>query len=195
LDLPHHCFLMMRNGRLFSAPLRNPQRVLDVGTGTGLWVMDFADEFPSAQVIGTDLSPIQPGWVPPNAQFYVEDLEADWVYGPNEAFDMVHARVMGGSVNDWDKFCRQAFTHLKSDGYLELQEPEAWMTSDDDTKDRAEFVNQFQVKCNEAAAVFGKELNLASTHKQRLIDAGFVDVRDEVMKVFLHLSKEREIIC
>lgn len=27
---------------------------------------DFADEFPSAEVIGTDLSPIQPSWVPPN---------------------------------------------------------------------------------------------------------------------------------
>lgn len=27
---------------------------------------DFADEYPDAEVIGTDISPIQPGWVPPN---------------------------------------------------------------------------------------------------------------------------------
>lgn len=27
---------------------------------------DFADEFPEAEVTGTDISPIQPGWIPPN---------------------------------------------------------------------------------------------------------------------------------
>lgn len=27
---------------------------------------DFADEHPGAEVIGTDISPIQPKWVPPN---------------------------------------------------------------------------------------------------------------------------------
>jgi methylase of polypeptide subunit release factors len=33
--------------------------VLDIGTGTGIWAIDFADEHPEAEVIGTDLSPIQ----------------------------------------------------------------------------------------------------------------------------------------
>ena len=27
---------------------------------------DFADDHPNVQVIGTDISPIQPGWIPPN---------------------------------------------------------------------------------------------------------------------------------
>lgn len=27
---------------------------------------DFADEYPNAEVIGTDISPIEPFWVPPN---------------------------------------------------------------------------------------------------------------------------------
>lgn len=29
---------------------------------------DFADEFPNTRVIGTDISPIQPSWVPPNLE-------------------------------------------------------------------------------------------------------------------------------
>lgn len=27
---------------------------------------DFADDIPEAEVIGTDISPIQPTWIPPN---------------------------------------------------------------------------------------------------------------------------------
>lgn len=29
------------------------RNVLDIGTGTGVWAMDFADEHPKAQVVGT----------------------------------------------------------------------------------------------------------------------------------------------
>jgi len=28
---------------LYAAPLDNPQKVLDVGTGTGIWAIDFAE--------------------------------------------------------------------------------------------------------------------------------------------------------
>ena len=28
-------------GKLFYAPLENPKRVLDIGTGTGIWAMEF----------------------------------------------------------------------------------------------------------------------------------------------------------
>jgi methylase of polypeptide subunit release factors len=55
-------FNLILGGELHIAPLKNPQRVLDVGTGTGIWALDFAEQYPSAEVIGVDLSPIQPGW-------------------------------------------------------------------------------------------------------------------------------------
>lgn len=72
------------DGRLHLAPITSdPQDVLDVGTGRGDWAIDFAEygflvrnafqesstnhacahrKYPSARVIGTDLSPIQPLW-------------------------------------------------------------------------------------------------------------------------------------
>lgn len=34
---------MLLGGRLFNAPLKNPQKVLDLGTGTGIWAIDFAE--------------------------------------------------------------------------------------------------------------------------------------------------------
>jgi methylase of polypeptide subunit release factors len=48
------------DGKLYFAPIESPKRVLDIGTGTGIWAMDFGDEFPEAEVTGTDISPIQP---------------------------------------------------------------------------------------------------------------------------------------
>jgi hypothetical protein len=52
-------------------------------------------KFPSAQVIGNDISAIQPNWVVPNVEFIVEDFEAEWLYEPN-SFDFIHARLLAG---------------------------------------------------------------------------------------------------
>lgn len=65
----------MLNDKLFLAPLENPTAILDVGTGTGTWTMDCAGDYPGAQVVGFDPSPIQPTYVPPNLQFEIFDLE------------------------------------------------------------------------------------------------------------------------
>ena len=44
MDLVHHLYRLISGGELFFAPISdNPQRVLDLGTGTGIWAMDFAE--------------------------------------------------------------------------------------------------------------------------------------------------------
>lgn len=48
--------------KLFLAPINNPKRILDIGTGTGIWAIEMGDEYPDAQIIGTDLAPTQPTW-------------------------------------------------------------------------------------------------------------------------------------
>lgn len=69
---------------------------------------DVADQFPSAHVIGFDLSPTQPTWVAPNVRFEVNDACAsDWAY-PKNSFDYIHVRGMYGSVADWPSFYKQA---------------------------------------------------------------------------------------
>ena len=91
----------------------NPSRVLDIGTGTGIWAIEFAEQYPKSTVIGTDLSPVQPAWydtsatndsdwefttwlkllrVPDNVHFEIDDAEGRWGYSEN-SFG-IHHRVV-----------------------------------------------------------------------------------------------------
>lgn len=110
LDLQHHLFQLTFSGALFTAPIpkgKTLHRVLDVGTGTGIWAIDFADEHPESQVFGIDLSPIQPAMVPPNVTFQVDDLEEPWTF--TQKFDFIYSRMMCGAFADFDNFFRQSF--------------------------------------------------------------------------------------
>lgn len=62
LDFWSHTFVQTLDGELNAAPLEDPELVLDIGTGTGIWALDFADTHPDAQVIGTDVKPVQSSW-------------------------------------------------------------------------------------------------------------------------------------
>lgn len=49
--------------KLYFAPIgEKPARILDVGTGTGIWAIEMGDDFPDAEIVGTDLSATQPSW-------------------------------------------------------------------------------------------------------------------------------------
>lgn len=92
-DMAHEMMLQLTGRRLFRAPIgKSDQCVLDVGTGTGIWAIDVADENTSFSVVGTDLSPSQPEWVPPNCRFEIEDASKDeWTFKEN-TFHFIHIR-------------------------------------------------------------------------------------------------------
>jgi methylase of polypeptide subunit release factors len=48
-------FLLLLDRKLNMAPVENPQRIFDMGTGTGIWAIDAANEYPEAEVVGVDL--------------------------------------------------------------------------------------------------------------------------------------------
>lgn len=62
----HQLQRMILDGELHLAPIDSEgykvKRILDIGTGTGIWAIDMADKYPDTEILGVDLSPIQPGW-------------------------------------------------------------------------------------------------------------------------------------
>ncbi|KAF8457878.1 S-adenosyl-L-methionine-dependent methyltransferase [Kalaharituber pfeilii] len=183
LDIYHHIFLLLLGGKLYTAPLDNPQHVLDVGTGTGIWAIDFADQHPESQVLGNDLSPIQPKWVPPNLKFEVDDMEEEWAYH-DDFFDYIHIRSLSGSFRNWDAVLAQAYKKTKPGGYIEFQDYGSELFLHDGTQlgkspDEPP-VGQFFYYVTTAGEKQGRQMVVARGTKERLEKAGFVDVEEHL---------------
>ncbi|RFN46471.1 hypothetical protein FIE12Z_9306 [Fusarium flagelliforme] len=175
MDLGHHVYSLVLEGKLHLAPIGpNPQRVLDLGTGTGIWAIDFADEHPSSEIIGNDLSPIQPEW------YFNSPSMRD---STDMRFDFIHARELEACIADRDRLLQQAFKHLVPKGYFEIQVVDAKFLCDDGTIEKAPNAQLWMESMCEACAKFGKPIDGGTEWKERMEKAGFVDIHQEIRKV------------
>ncbi|KAH6867591.1 S-adenosyl-L-methionine-dependent methyltransferase [Thelonectria olida] len=180
MDIAHHMFTLAQGGKLHLAPIDSKiQKALDVGCGTGMWAIDFADEHPGCEVIGTDVSPIQPSWVPPNLKFEIEDCTQDWTFAA-DSFDYVYMRYLDGCIPDWKEQFKQAFRVLKPGGYLESFEASPNIESDDGTVAPGSPLNRWGDIFYEAGRKSGRTFTVIEEGLQRkcMEEAGFVDLQE-----------------
>lgn len=181
-DMKHAMVLELTDGKLVYAPIGDhPQKVIDLGTGTGIWAIDFADKYPSAQVTGVDLSPIQPSWIPPNLKFVVDDIEDDWLAGSD--YDLVYARNLAPLVKDFPKLLKRSFENLKPGGWIETGDFSANVDCDDGTMKDDWPLKVFWDKVQDAMTIFGTEIRIAPRVGELMEEAGFVNVQKRVFKV------------
>ncbi|GAB1214390.1 hypothetical protein ATERTT37_003552 [Aspergillus terreus] len=162
MDLSHHIYRMLLEGELNRAPVKNPARVLDIGTGTGIWAIDFAE-------------------IPPNCRFEVDDFEQPWSY--SQPFDYIHGRELEGSIRDHDRLFRQALENLKPGGWFEIASIEVNSYSDDDTHLKAQGMLDGVKGLHEASKKFGKAMDTVHTWADRIEKAGFVNVHEDIYKL------------
>ncbi|PVH79468.1 S-adenosyl-L-methionine-dependent methyltransferase [Cadophora sp. DSE1049] len=183
LDLQHHLLYMTFDGKLHTAPIPKKQqlhRVLDVGTGTGIWAIDFADEHPESEVIGVDLSPIQPSFVPPNLTFQVDDIEEEWTF--TNKFDFIYSRMMTGSLMNWPKFFSQSYGNLNPGGWIEVVDICLPYQSEDGTLKEDSAIHHWIKTGIPGVTALGREIHTAHTYKERMIAAGFENVTEVIYK-------------
>uniref|UniRef100_A0A0D2Y5U3 Methyltransferase type 11 domain-containing protein n=1 Tax=Fusarium oxysporum (strain Fo5176) TaxID=660025 RepID=A0A0D2Y5U3_FUSOF len=160
------------------------KRVLDVGTGT---------------VIGTDLSPIQPRWVPPNVKFELEDATKDWSW-PENHFDLVHVRFLIGAIADWGTLSKEASHRCKPGGFVESGEINPTFYSDNGTIDDVGALQTWNRLVIESGKGFGRSFTDIENDVQLFREAGLVPVggwpKDEKMRnvgQFLRASIENDL--
>lgn len=180
-DLKHAMFLKLFNKTLHFAPIRTEgsPNVIDLGTGTGIWAIDFADQYPDSSVLGIDLSPIQTPWVPPNLKFMVDDAESEWLHKP-DVFDYVHTRHTIQAFRDWPTMFERAFHHLKPGGWVECQEIDHFPRSEDGTLAPNNPLKEYWDHIAEGLLARGVDFHLAPQLASMMRAAGFVNVTERV---------------
>ncbi|KAI1424187.1 S-adenosyl-L-methionine-dependent methyltransferase [Xylaria sp. FL1777] len=180
LDLQHMICVKVFNDRLALAPVQDPAKVLDFGTGTGSWAIDFAVQHPASDVLGTDLSPIQPEYVPPNCRFEIDDIEDEWLFSTK--FDYIHGRHMVGSIMDFPKLFKTIYENLNPGGWVELQDYYVKLQSIDGTLDGT-VLQRWNNMLNHALSFTGRSGLHAVKYKRWMREVGFEQIREEVFAV------------
>ncbi|KAI6758635.1 hypothetical protein HG530_010875 [Fusarium avenaceum] len=184
LDIAHHFTLLLLDDKLHLTPLGpNIQRVLDIGTGTAIWAIDFADEHPNVEVVGTEISPIEPSWIPPNLQLEIEDCNDAWTFRP-DSFDFIHMRFMLGSITDWQVTFKEAFTACAPGGWVESYEVSSTMESDDDSIPDGSAMQRWGEVFEEGGQRGGRSFAIIKedVQKSSMEAAGFVNINVEDLK-------------
>lgn len=91
---------------------------------------------------------------------------------------------MAGSITDWVALYEQALQHLSPGGWLEIQEFDVWFYSQTPGglgEDSA--IMQWQKLIDEASVLIGRRLNCSDVLGSKMEEAGFKNVRSQVIKV------------
>ncbi|KAJ7499603.1 S-adenosyl-L-methionine-dependent methyltransferase [Mycena latifolia] len=184
LILQHHALKILFESRILLAPvsIEKNDKILEIGTGTGHWILDLAGSIdPSVSMVGVDIeSHLFPTSYPKNLEFRVESvtkLPSGWT----TTFSLVHQRLLllALQIPEWPAALREIYRVLRPGGWVQLGECTPYTMG--------EYPNK---PCMEKLAAMYRSLvgarnlyvDCARDILKMLEDAGFADIRRESRK-------------
>ncbi|KLO83368.1 Uncharacterized protein LW93_15038 [Fusarium fujikuroi] len=143
---------------------------------------EFADRHPNVEIVGTDLSPCQPEWVPPNVRFEIDDAALSWTWGDDE-FDFIHIRYVFGAIKDWSALFSEAYRCCIPGGWVQSAEADVEFRCDDGTIDKEPNLKIYKNLFEEGGKILGNPFFVYDQQVQGFNDAGFEDVTTVDYKV------------
>ncbi len=124
LDLQHYMLRYTLKGN-YLAPITEPARILDVGSGTGRWLAEMAQEFPQAELFGVDLKLPAAGksTFPSNCHFQEGNVLEGLAFEDN-SFDFIHQRllILAVPLVRWQRLVDELVRLTSPGGWVELTE-------------------------------------------------------------------------
>lgn len=194
---------MTMDDKLHLAPLTNPQNVLDIATGTGIWAIEFGScplpegnsiiTVPSSKTIPLRHRPRHRPkshptplvcchsftgrrLIPPSTPpncLFEIDDAEDWAY--TRPFDYIHGRALVSCFRDPPSVIAKIFANLTPGGIFEFQDPIMPLKSIDGNLSGTA-LDEFQTSCMEAAEKLGRPWTNGRNYGTWMTEAGFVDV-------------------
>ncbi|KAL1934950.1 hypothetical protein VTP01DRAFT_4090 [Rhizomucor pusillus] len=155
--------------------LPHDANILDIGCGSGSWVMEMATEHPNAHVTGLDMSDMFPTAIrPENVTFQLANILDGLPYEDN-TFDFVHMRqlVVALRSNEWLTVIQEIYRVLKPGGLIQLVE------SDFTVGNQSQLIEAVITTLHRAMQDRGQDPFIASKLSTLLTEAKFEDVQQE----------------
>ncbi|KAJ6508674.1 hypothetical protein C8R45DRAFT_1069337 [Mycena sanguinolenta] len=142
---------------VFTTP---PTKVLDIGCGTGTWILNCGMAWKKCHFVGLDVVPLHPDVGTSEVSTRITWVQANFLDGlpfPNDEFDYVHIKriALGVPEDKWDALFEEVARVLKSGGAFELIEEDLFFPGKSITEDAdsdSDAVSELRYARNDSAS-------------------------------------------